>query len=166
MITADINIVSRRKMPMSPEFQFRYLDVKTVQDVLILTVLEPNLRGDQVAEEIYLEMLAAVDRTGLHKIVLDLGNALLFSSVAFRPLLGLRRKLKELGGHLVLCNLSHALTEIFRTTRLITSHGSSPPPFEACPGRGFRYRCPQCCPIYTLIFSAAGNLHFSCFHLL
>lgn len=115
------------------DFRYRHLKIRTEQDVLILSVTESNLRGDETAEALYLEMLAAVDRTGIKQVVLDLGNAVLFSSVAFRPLLGLRRKLKELGGRMVLCNLSHALQEIFRSTRLITSHGSSTPPFEAYP---------------------------------
>ncbi len=115
------------------DFEYRYLKIRVEDDVLILTVTEANLRGDATAEAVYLEMLAAVDRTRVHKVVLDLGDTMLFSSVAFRPLLGLRRKLKQLNGRMVLCNLSPALTEIFRTTRLITSSGSTPPPFEAYP---------------------------------
>jgi anti-anti-sigma regulatory factor len=38
--------------------------------------------------------------------------------------LALRKKLKEVGGRLVLCNLSPVVVEMFQTTRLIGSAGA------------------------------------------
>lgn len=105
-----------------------------VQDgCLVLTLKDAQVRGDPMAEAIRLEFLNAVDQTGCKKVAVDLGNVELITTVAFRPLLSLRRRLHERDGKMVLCGLSPLVAEVFRVTRLISSSGSSTAPFEAQP---------------------------------
>ncbi len=117
-------------MPVS---QYPHLKCGLAQDVLILSITEAQLQGDRLVEAVRLEMLAAVDAAKAKKVVVDFGGVRYLSSVGFRPLLALRRKLQEAGGRLVLCCLSSEVGEVFRATRLIGSNKSSSFVFEAQP---------------------------------
>ena len=105
-------------MSISP---YAHLKCSTPQDVLVLTITEPQLQGDALAETLRQEMIHAVSTTGSKKVAVDLEHVKYCSSVGFRPLLSLRRKVQELHGRLVLCNLSREVTEVFRATRMIMS---------------------------------------------
>jgi len=106
----------------------------SVQDgVLVLTIKDTHLHGDQLADQLRSEMIDAVDQAGLNKVVLDFRNVEYLSSVAFRPLLSMRRKVEEVKGRVVLCNLAALVTDIFRTLRLISSSRSYPATFEVVP---------------------------------
>jgi anti-anti-sigma factor len=100
---------------------------------LVLTIKEAQVRGDGLAESLRLEFLEAVDQTGCKKVAVDLRNVELITTVAFRPLLSLRRKLHDLDGKLVLCGLSPMVAEVFRVTRLISTGEAGTAPFEAQP---------------------------------
>jgi anti-anti-sigma factor len=100
---------------------------------LVLTITEPQLQGDPVAEALREDLLAAVDRSGARSVVLDFRRVTYVSSVAFRPLLSLHRKLKQAGGRLVLCGMNERVAEIFHVTRLISTSGTSAAPFESHP---------------------------------
>jgi anti-anti-sigma factor len=100
---------------------------------IVLTITEPQLQGDPVAEALREDLLAAVDRCGARSVVLDFRRVTYVSSVAFRPLLSLHRKLKQGGGRLVLCGMSERVAEVFHVTRLISTSGSSAAPFESQP---------------------------------
>jgi anti-anti-sigma regulatory factor len=62
--------------------------------------------------------------------VLDFQGVTYLSSVAFRPLLSLHRKLKERGGRLVLCGMSERVAEVFYVTRLVSAAGTPAAPFD------------------------------------
>ena len=79
------------------------------------------------------DLLGAAERSGARHVVLDFQNVTYLSSVAFRPLLSLHRKLKEQGGRLILCGMTGPVAEVFHVTRLVSTHGSAPAPFEAQP---------------------------------
>jgi anti-anti-sigma factor len=74
-----------------------------------------------MAQSLVDETQAAVSHADAKKVVLDLEHVEYLTSANFRPLLALRKKLKEVGGRMVLCNLSPVVVEIFQTTRLIGS---------------------------------------------
>jgi anti-anti-sigma factor len=104
---------------------------RTVLDgCLVLTVKEAQIRGDPMSEALRLDFLEAVDQTGCHKVAVDLHNVEMITTVAFRPLLSLRRRLHESDGKLVLCGLAPLVAEVFRVTRLISTSGSGTAPFE------------------------------------
>jgi anti-anti-sigma factor len=112
-----------------------YLQVSTDRDVLVLTVARRQIEGEDIATGLKEELLAAVARHSLTKVVLDLENTVYVSSIAFWPLLTLRRQLADQGGRLVICGLRGAVQEVFTTTRMVSSSGSMNAPFETAPDR-------------------------------
>jgi anti-anti-sigma factor len=108
----------------------KHLNTRTVDGIWVVTLKDAQLHGDALAEAIRQELLDLVTDSGAQKIALDLRKVEYLSSVAFRPLLSLRRKLAETGGHMVLCNVSPQVQEIFQVVRLISTSQSSPAPFD------------------------------------
>jgi len=109
---------------------YKHFDSSMREGVLILTFKDTHLHGDQLADELRNEMLTALERSGSNKIILDFRNVEYLSSVAFRPLLSLRRKIEELKGRMVLCSLATLVSDVFRMLRLISSSRSYPATFE------------------------------------
>jgi anti-anti-sigma factor len=111
----------------------RYVEAREQQGVLVLTIALSQIEGEVVSDALRQEMLAAIAATGQQRVVVDFRNLKYISSVAFRPLLSLRRKLKEVNGKLILCGLSKAVGDVFYTTRLIGTSGEVSAPFEMQP---------------------------------
>ena len=112
-----------------------FMETTIDQGVLVLTVLPQQIEGEQCAEVLKEELLAAVAKHGIHRVVLDLKNTRYVSSIAFWPLLRLRNYLNEREGRLILCGLTGAVAEVFTTTRMVRSNGSANAPFEMAPDR-------------------------------
>src|SRR5436190_937564 len=112
-----------------------YLDVSSERGVLVLTVLRQQIAGEDSAAGLKEELLAAVRTSGLSKVVLDLKNTRYVSSIAFWPLLTLRRQLADQHGRLLICGLTGAVQEVFTTTKMISSSGSTNAPFEMAADR-------------------------------
>jgi anti-anti-sigma factor len=104
--------------------RYRHLKTKSEQGVLVLTPTPSRLEGDAMAQSLVEETQAAVSHADAKKVVLDMEHVEYLTSANFRPLLALRKKLKEVGGRMVLCNLSPVVVEMFQTTRLIGSAGA------------------------------------------
>jgi len=102
----------------------------TEQGVLVLTLKTSEVRTAEVADEVGQELLAALGPVPPAKVVLDLQMVQYLGSLGIGPLLALRRKLLETGGRMVLCGLSPEVAEVFRVTRLISTRGGPPAPFE------------------------------------
>src|SRR5262249_3807838 len=111
---------------MMSESPFRHLECS----VLVLTITEAQLQGDPMSDELRGDLLGAVEHSGARHVVLDFERVVYVSSVAFRPLLSLHRKLKEKGGRLVLCGMKDRVAEVFHVTRLVSTTGTSSAPFE------------------------------------
>jgi anti-anti-sigma factor len=104
--------------------------------VLVLTVTEPSIEGEALADRLRQEMLEAVERAGVKWVVIDLNQARYVSSIAFWPLLSLRRRLQqEQGGRLLICGLTGAVADVFQTTRMVSAAGSADAPFEVATDR-------------------------------
>jgi len=97
---------------------------------IVLAITETQLQGDPISEQLRAELLAALERSGARNVVLDFQNITFVSSVAFRPLLSLHRRLKEQGGRLILCGMTERVAEVFQVTRLVSTTGASAAPFE------------------------------------
>jgi anti-anti-sigma factor len=110
--------------------EYKHFDSSMREGVLILTLKDTHLHGDQLADQLRSEMLAALDRSGSNKIILDFRNVEYLSILAFRPLLSLRRKIEELNGRMVLCSLATLVSDVFRMLRLTSSSRSYPATFE------------------------------------
>jgi anti-anti-sigma factor len=111
------------------------LDSSIEQGVLVLTVQPQQIEGEEIANQLKEQLLAAVVQHGLNRIVLDLQNTRYVSSIAFWPLLRLRQTLGEQQGRLIICGLSGAVHEVFTTTKMVSSSGVLNAPFEMAPDR-------------------------------
>ncbi len=107
-----------------PEPRYRYLKTRSERGVLILTPTPAQLRGDEMAQQLTDDMLAAVEHADAKRVVVNLEHVAYLTSANFRPLLALRKKL-EPGGRIVLCSLTKTLFDIFETTKMVGSGGSS-----------------------------------------
>jgi anti-anti-sigma factor len=97
--------------------------------VLVLTILDAELTREEQCTAIREELLEAIEQ-GTKKILVDFQHVKYVSSVAFRPLLSLRRRVHEIEGRLVLCNLAPPVADVFKVTRLLINSRSSPALFE------------------------------------
>src|SRR6266404_2715255 len=116
-----------------PHLPRQHVQVSTERGVLVLTFVDKELRDEQQCNAIRQEFHDAVTSTGAKKIVVDFHNVTFTCSVAFRPLLSLRRLVHDTGARLVLCGLSELVAEVFQATRLLVSSHASTAPFEARP---------------------------------
>jgi anti-anti-sigma factor len=109
---------------------YRHLESNVVSGVLVITVKETQLQDEKLAQAIQDELLAAVNSSGISNVVVDLRNIRYVSSVAFRPLLRIRRHVYDAGGKLILCGMSRVVGDVFFTTKLVSPDGSFVAPFE------------------------------------
>lgn len=100
------------------------------QSILVLTVTQPRIQGEEAAQALRDEMHAAVEQAGVNRVVVDLQHVRYLSSVAFWPLLSLRRQLLGTGGRLMICGLSGDIEDVFLTTKMISTGGTVDAPFE------------------------------------
>jgi anti-anti-sigma factor len=100
------------------------------EGVLVVMFTTRHIQDEKVSEAILHELTALIEQHRARKLVIDFQNIKYISSVAFRPLLNIRRKLNELGGRLVLCGLSQVVGDVFYTTKLFSPDGSFAAPFE------------------------------------
>jgi anti-anti-sigma factor len=116
-----------------PPFVGSLLQSAVNQGVLVLTLTQSRIQGEEVAEALRDEMRAAVDRARVNRVVIDLQHARYLSSAAFWPLLCLRRELLDTGGRLMICGLCDDVEDVFMTTKMISNDGAVDAPFEVAP---------------------------------
>ena len=100
---------------------------------LVLTIVQPRIQGEEIAQELREEMQRAVEQSGVNRVVVDLRHTRYLSSIAFWPLLTLRKQLLEAGGRLIICGLSGDVEDVFATTKMIRTDGAADAPFEVAP---------------------------------
>ncbi len=115
------------------ESQYRHLTARIEQDVLVVTITDTELQDEKLADALLQELLDAVTQSAMRKVVIDMQQIKYVSSVAFRPLLRLRSKLKETGGRMILCGLTPLVGDIFYTTKMLSPSGSFEAPFQMEP---------------------------------
>jgi anti-anti-sigma factor len=100
------------------------------QGVLVLTIAQPRIQGEESAQQLRDELHRAVEQAAINRVVIDFQHARYLSSVAFWPLLSLRRQLLNAGGRLMICGLSDDIEDVFLTTKMISTGGAVDAPFE------------------------------------
>jgi len=103
--------------------------------VLVLTLLWPQIEGEEAAHALGAGIQEAVARTAATAVVVDLQHTRFVSSAFFWPLLNLRRQLQAKGGRLLICGLTGAVEDVFSTTRMVSTGGSVDAPFQMAPDR-------------------------------
>lgn len=101
--------------------------------VLVLTVTLKGIDDHDVASALRDELIDAVSAAQTNQVAVDLAALDYISSAGFLPLLVLSRHIADVGGELVLCNLSRFVDEVFMATRLISSDPSHTAPFQSEP---------------------------------
>jgi anti-anti-sigma regulatory factor len=112
-----------------------YLEACVERGVLVLTLIREQIEGEDAALALKEEMLAVVAHHAIYRVALDFRHTRYVSSIAFWPLLALKRELAEHGGRLLVCGLTGAVHDIFTTTKMVSSAGSLNAPFEMAPDR-------------------------------
>jgi anti-anti-sigma factor len=113
-----------------PDNKFTHIACRKDNGVLIVLLLDEKLQGDELADGLRQDFIEALSIHGLNKLIIDFRNVKYLSTAGFRPLLTLHRKLHELQGRMVFCNLSPETEEVFVVTRLISPNRYSTAPFE------------------------------------
>src|SRR4051794_18675778 len=90
-------------------------------DILVLTVTARQVEGEATAMCLKEELTRAVEQHALVKVVLDLSATRYLSSIAFWPLLALRKYLNTRQGRLILCGLTGAVEDVFLSTKMVSS---------------------------------------------
>ncbi len=103
------------------------------QGILVLTIAQSRIQGEEIAQSLREEMQSALEKAGVNRVVIDLRHARYLSSAAFWPLLSLRRQLLDAGGRLIICGLSGDVEDVFTTTKMISLGGEADAPFEVAP---------------------------------
>jgi|SRR5581483_320345 len=112
---------------------YRYVGHRTESGILVLTVLEAQLQGDQLAETMRKEFLEIVSAAKATNVVIDMRRVKYIASASFRPFLSLRREMQKTKGRIVLCGLSQVVTETFAQLRLISNNKLFHAPFDSRP---------------------------------
>ena len=113
-LDAEYGSTTREDQPKAhiPRRGYKYLEVKHVSDVAVVTVTARSLstyRQDRAFNELF----SLADRDAHNRILLNLSHIAHIDGQAFIKIKQLDTKLNALGGKLRLCNLSPALRESF-----------------------------------------------------
>jgi anti-anti-sigma factor len=112
------------------EASYRHIRCATEKGVLVITIAVPQVEGIEISTLLRDEMLQALDASDCTRVAIDFQHTKYISSVAFRPLLVLWRRLKELNGRMMVCGLSPVVGDVFYTTKMVNSGGTVSAPFE------------------------------------
>lgn len=113
--------------------KLRHVTRAIVEGVLVFTLVEPNLHGDLLADELTTELEVGVAETGIHRVVLDFQHVQAITTPCMRPMLHLRSLVRMQGGRVVLANLSILVEEVLAVTRLVAPNPVTPGLFESYP---------------------------------
>jgi anti-anti-sigma factor len=87
------------------DFQSPHFRAETVDDVIVLSLLEPEIRTPIMAASVGKDLRALVDQLGAQRYVLNLKRTRYMSSTSFAMILNLAKKITALGGTLKLCEM-------------------------------------------------------------
>ena len=110
------------------ERTFQSISYEVHNEILIVAVLEKELRDFKVCHDLKDEILAAIDKENPTDIGLDLKNVNFVGSVGFLAFLEARRRLPD--GRLMLFNVSERVEEVFRVCGLASRSATTPARLE------------------------------------
>ena len=95
--------------------------------------VRPTSQPDSTIQRPEKELVAAATDSKLSRVIVDFQNVQYISSVAFSPLLALRRQLNAVEGRMMVCGLTTLVGDIFYTTKMVDPTGKFSAPFEMRP---------------------------------
>jgi anti-sigma B factor antagonist len=103
---------------MSAQPRRQRLEVEDIGDVTVVNFTDKKILDEQNIQVIGEQLFRLVDELGRTKLLLNFGNVEYLSSAALGKLITLNRKVNQVGGKLVLCNIAPQIYEVFEITRL------------------------------------------------
>jgi anti-sigma B factor antagonist len=111
---------------MTPEPEYFFLKVKTVDGVTVAKVTAAELWTDQQVGSLTAELLHLADDLGAAKLVLDLADVTGMGSRMIGQLAALHKQVHAAGGRLALCNVRPEIAEVIETCKLTALFGVYP----------------------------------------
>lgn len=107
-------------IPRSPPAPARVplVQIEPMGDITVVTFTRRSILTGETVEAIAQQLYQLAEQEGRRKLVLNFGNVDRLASAMLGKLLLLNRKLRGLGGKLVLCRIAPHLYEIFALLRL------------------------------------------------
>src|ERR1700716_3416885 len=96
----------------------RRLEVVEEGDGTVVNFIDRKILDEQNIQKIGEDLFSLVDELGRRKILLNFGNVEYLSSAALAKLITLNKKLQQVGGRLILCNIDAQIKEVFEITKL------------------------------------------------
>jgi anti-anti-sigma factor len=87
------------------DFESPHFRAETVNEVIVVSLLEPEIRTPIMAASVGKDLRALVDQIGAQRYVLNLKRTKYMSSTSFAMLLNFAKKITTLGGTLKLCEM-------------------------------------------------------------
>lgn len=103
---------------MTSQPRRRRLEVEDIGDVCVVNFVDRKIIDEQNIQAIGEELNSLVDDFGRRKVLLNFANVSYLSSAALAKLITLNKKLLQVGGKLILCNIDPQIYEVFEITRL------------------------------------------------
>jgi len=101
--------------------QYQLVRVNNDDSIPVVTVMTHELRADTVITKLEQELEDFIQKNSAKQLVLDLTSVHFMASSGLRVLIGLRKKLRELGGRFTMCGVHPYVADVFKTTRLFTA---------------------------------------------
>ncbi len=89
-----------------------------VGDVAVVRLGRKQFRDEQQMSVVHDELQRLVGEAGRHQVLLDLAEVEYLSGVSLCAVVRLYKKLRDVHGHLALCNLTPPARDVFKITRL------------------------------------------------
>lgn len=103
---------------MSTQPKRQRLEVEDIGEVTVVNFTDKKILDEQNIQTIGEQLFRLVDELGRTKLLLNFGNVEYLSSAALGKLITLNRKVKNVSGQLILCNISPQIYEVFEITKL------------------------------------------------
>jgi anti-anti-sigma factor len=87
------------------DFESPHVRAETVDDVIVLTLLAPEIRTPIMAASVGRDLTTLIDRIGAQPYVLNVKQVKYMSSTAFAMLLNFAKKITAKGGSIKLCEM-------------------------------------------------------------
>jgi anti-sigma B factor antagonist len=103
---------------MSSPPRRRRLEVEDIGDVTVVNFTDRKILDEQNIQIIGEQLFSLVDEMGRRKVLLNFGNVEYLSSAALAKFITLNKKLQQVEGRLILCNIDPQIREVFEITKL------------------------------------------------
>lgn len=94
------------------------LHLETVDDITIVTFLDPNIITEEEIQGVAQQLYSLVKDYGRRRLILNFAEVRRFSSVMLGVLMTIRKRVAVINGDLKLCGVRPDLLEIFTATGL------------------------------------------------